>query len=121
MLSSRRTAPCYYFANYAVIVSFDGLKEKLKKGTPLNIKLGPTSPDLHLGHVFLCKMSVPRPGHNVTLIIGSGTALIGDPSVEILPVLRPPQSSRCQRRDLALTRLSEDFRPERTTAVYNGD
>ena len=66
------------------IVPLDGLKEKLKKGAPLNIKLGvdPTSPDLHLGHaVPLRKMRQFQDlGHNVTLIIGSGTALIGDPS-----------------------------------------
>ena len=58
--------------------------KKLEKGEPLNIKLGvdPTSPDLHLGHaVPLRKMRQFQDlGHNVTLIIGNGTALIGDPS-----------------------------------------
>ena len=66
------------------IVPLEGLKEKLAKGKPLTIKLGvdPTSPDLHLGHaVPLRKMRQFQDlGHNVTLIIGNGTALIGDPS-----------------------------------------
>ena len=66
------------------VVPMDELKKKLEKGTPLNIKLGvdPTSPDLHLGHaVPLRKMRQFQDlGHKVTLIIGNGTALIGDPS-----------------------------------------
>ena len=36
----------------AQIVPESALLEKLKRGTPLNIKLGvdPTAPDIHLGH-----------------------------------------------------------------------
>ena len=36
----------------ARIVPESALAEKLKRGTPLNIKLGvdPTAPDIHLGH-----------------------------------------------------------------------
>lgn len=68
----------------AQIVPEADLRKKLEKGEPLNIKLGvdPTSPDLHLGHaVPLRKMRQFQDlGHNVTLIIGNGTALIGDPS-----------------------------------------
>ena len=68
----------------AQIVPEADLRKKLEKGTPLNIKLGvdPTSPDLHLGHaVPLRKMRQFQDlGHNVTLIIGNGTAFIGDPS-----------------------------------------
>jgi tyrosyl-tRNA synthetase len=59
-------------------------KKKLAKGTPLNIKLGvdPTAPDIHIGHaVPLRKLRQFQDlGHRVTLIIGDGTALIGDPS-----------------------------------------
>ncbi|MGN0038505.1 MAG: tyrosine--tRNA ligase [Coriobacteriales bacterium] len=66
------------------IKPLDGLKEKLDRGEPLNIKLGvdPTSPDLHIGHaVPLRKLRQFQDlGHRVTLIIGDGTALIGDPS-----------------------------------------
>ena len=68
----------------AQIVPEAELRKKLEKGAPLNIKLGvdPTSPDLHLGHaVPLRKMRQFQDlGHKVTLIIGNGTALIGDPS-----------------------------------------
>lgn len=51
---------------------------------PLNVKLGvdPTAPGIHLGHaVPLRKLRQFQDlGHQVTLIIGDGTALIGDPS-----------------------------------------
>ena len=66
------------------IVPLEDLRKKLEQDRPLNIKLGvdPTSPDLHLGHaVPLRKMRQFQDlGHHVTLIIGDGTALIGDPS-----------------------------------------
>ncbi len=59
-------------------------QERLKKGRPLNVKLGidPTSRDLHLGFmVVLHKLqSFAEAGHRVTLIIGDFTARIGDPS-----------------------------------------
>ena len=68
----------------AQIVPEKALMDKLKRGKPLNIKLGvdPTAPDIHLGHaVPLRKLRQFQDlGHQVTLIIGDGTALIGDPS-----------------------------------------
>ncbi|MDR9417624.1 tyrosine--tRNA ligase [Gracilimonas sp.] len=70
------------------IVPEEELIEKLKKSRkenkPLKIKLGvdPTRPDLHLGHsVILRKMRQFQDlGHEVILIIGGFTAMIGDPS-----------------------------------------
>lgn len=64
------------------------LVEKLKKaektGRPLNVKLGcdPSRPDLHLGHsVVLRKLRQFQDlGHQVILIIGDFTGMIGDPS-----------------------------------------
>lgn len=68
----------------AQLVPLADLKKKLERQKPLNIKLGvdPTSPDLHIGHaVPLRKLRQFQDlGHKVTLIIGDGTALIGDPS-----------------------------------------
>lgn len=66
------------------IINENELIEKLKKGGPLKVKLGvdPTSPYIHLGHtVVLNKLrDFQILGHQVILIIGSGTAVIGDPS-----------------------------------------
>ncbi len=68
----------------ADIVPQDALLEKLGRGQPLVAKLGvdPTAPDLHLGHaVPLRKLRQFQDlGHEVVLIIGDFTALIGDPS-----------------------------------------
>ena len=72
----------------AEIVPIDELKQKLEKSAkenkPLKIKLGvdPTRPDLHLGHsVVLRKMRQFQDlGHDVVLIIGGFTAMIGDPT-----------------------------------------
>lgn len=62
----------------------EGLKKKLQKDRPLIIKLGvdPTAPDLHLGHaVPLRKLRQFQDfGHQVVLIIGDFTAMIGDPT-----------------------------------------
>ena len=60
------------------------LAEQLAEGRPLRLKLGvdPTSPDIHLGHcVVLNKLrAFQDAGHQVVLIIGDYTALVGDPS-----------------------------------------
>jgi len=60
------------------------LVQKLTRGKPLRIKLGvdPTSPDIHLGHaVALRKLRQFQDlGHQIVLIIGDFTAMIGDPS-----------------------------------------
>ena len=61
-----------------------GLEAKLRLGRPLRVKLGidPTAPDIHLGFtVVLQKMrEFQDAGHTVVLIIGDGTARVGDPS-----------------------------------------
>src|ERR1700728_1895721 len=61
-----------------------GLEAKLKLGRPLRVKLGidPTAADIHLGFtVVLQKMrEFQDAGHTVVLIIGDGTARVGDPS-----------------------------------------
>ncbi|HLY66528.1 MAG TPA: tyrosine--tRNA ligase, partial [Chloroflexota bacterium] len=66
----------------------NGLEEKLavaaREHRPLRVKLGldPTAPDIHLGFaVVLRKLRQFQDlGHQVILIIGDYTALIGDPS-----------------------------------------
>jgi tyrosyl-tRNA synthetase len=55
-----------------------------KTGRPLVVKVGfdPTAPDLHLGHtVLIRKMKhFQNLGHTVVYVVGSFTALIGDPT-----------------------------------------
>ncbi len=70
--------------NCVDLVSEEELLERLKSGRPLRVKLGvdPSRPDLHLGHaVVLRKLKQFQDlGHQVVLIIGDFTAMIGDPS-----------------------------------------
>ena len=99
------------------------LVKKLDRGTPLTIKLGvdPTAPDLHLGHaVPLRKMRQFQDlGHNVTLIVGDGTALIGDPSGRnsTRPALTSEQIAANAKTyvDQAMKVLD----PEKTTIAWN--
>jgi tyrosyl-tRNA synthetase len=70
---------------HAVDVLPDGLlAEKLRRGTPLRVKLGidPTARDIHLGFAFVLDRlaAFQREGHVVVLIVGDYTARIGDPS-----------------------------------------
>ena len=107
------------------IKPLDGLRKKLEKGKPLTIKLGvdPTSPDLHIGHaVPLRKLRQFQDlGHNVTLIIGDGTALIGDPSGRNST---RPQLTKEQVDKNAETYMAQAMKildPDRTTVRHNRD
>ncbi len=107
------------------IKPIEGLKTKLDRGEALNIKLGvdPTSPDLHIGHaVPLRKLRQFQDlGHNVTLIIGDGTALIGDPSGRNST---RPQLSKEQIAANAETYMAQAMKildPEKTTVRHNSE
>ena len=109
----------------AQIVPEAAMLEKLKRGCPLNIKLGvdPTAPDIPLGHaVPLRKLRQFQDlGHQVTLIIGDGTALIGDPSGRNTT---RPQLSYEQIKENAQTYVDQAFKildPEKTTLRYNSE
>ena len=60
------------------------LQESEKNNKPLRVKLGldPTRPDLHLGHsVVMRKLrQFQELGHQIVLIVGGATAMVGDPS-----------------------------------------
>ncbi|MFA4029657.1 MAG: hypothetical protein GDYSWBUE_000950 [Candidatus Fervidibacterota bacterium] len=75
----------------AEIMPEDEFLEKLRRsvatGKPLRVKLGldPSAPDLHIGHaVILRKLRQFQDlGHEVVIIIGDFTAMIGDPSGQV--------------------------------------
>ena len=60
------------------------LRTSRKSGRPLRVKFGmdPSSPDLHVGHcVPLFKLrAIQALGHQIVLIVGDSTAMVGDPS-----------------------------------------
>lgn len=85
------------FLNQAILISrgaevlpggVEELAYKLQKSKeenkPLRIKLGmdPSRPDLHLGHTVVMRKlkQFQDLGHKIVLIVGGGTAMIGDPS-----------------------------------------
>src|SRR5260221_3815390 len=83
------------------IVTEAGLLERLKEskasGKPLRIKFGidPTGPEIHIGHAvsFLNLRRLLRMGHEIHLIIGDFTAMVGDPGerMDSRPPLTPEQ------------------------------
>lgn len=109
----------------ADIVPLADLRKKLESGRKLRIKLGvdPTAPDLHLGHaVPLRKLRQFQDlGHQVVLIIGDFTALIGDPSGRSST---RPALTREQIDAHATTYIEQAYKildPARTEMVRNSD
>lgn len=109
----------------AQVISRKELGDKLALGRPLRVKLGvdPTSPDLHLGHsVALEKLrQFQILGHQVVLIIGDFTAMIGDPTGRTST--RPPLTHE-EVLSNAKTYTDQAFKildPDKTEIVRNGD
>ncbi len=65
-------------------ITFEELEKRIKSGKKLKIKFGidPTGPDVHLGHLLPVMLlhQFQKAGHEIHLIIGDFTAMIGDPS-----------------------------------------
>ncbi|MBM4459941.1 MAG: tyrosine--tRNA ligase [Chloroflexi bacterium] len=101
------------------------LAESRATGRPLRIYCGfdPTASDLHLGHtVPMRKLAqFQELGHEVSFLIGSFTALIGDPSDKT--------SARRQQTEEEVQAHARTFTdqawkvldPQRTSVVYNGE
>lgn len=105
------------------ILGEESLEKRLKEGRPLNIKFGvdPTAPDIHLGHTVPLQRlrSLQGYGHNIQLIIGDYTAMIGDPSgrSETRPMLTAEEIEHNMR-----TYSDQVFHlldPEKTQLLYN--
>lgn len=107
------------------VISIDNLKDKLKKGRPLIIKLGadPTSPDLHLGHaVVLSKLKDFQDlGHEVIFLIGDYTARIGDPSEKskTRPILSQEQIE--QNMKTYFSQVGKILDPQKTIVRLNSE
>lgn len=65
------------------VVDESGLRDRLERG-PIRLYLGvdPTAPSLHIGNLLQLMLVSwwKRAGHEVVIILGGGTAMIGDPS-----------------------------------------
>ena len=101
------------------------LLEAQKEGRALRVYCGydPTSTDLHLGHTITMRKlrQFQELGHDVTFLIGSYTALVGDPSDKnkARPILTEEQVAHN-----AQTYSEQAFRvldPQKTKVRYNGE
>lgn len=101
------------------------LMDAEKEGRPLRVYCGydPTSTDLHLGHTITMRKlrQFQDLGHEVTFLIGSYTALVGDPSDKnkARPILTEEQVAHN-----AQTYAEQAFRvldKDKTKVRYNGE
>ncbi len=101
------------------------LAEAIADGRPLRVYAGfdPTAIDLHLGHIVpMMKLRQFQDlGHEVTFLIGSMTAMIGDPTDRSSArVMQTPE----QVEELSKTWIGQAFRildPRKTLVKRNGD
>ena len=109
--------------------AIEEIKEKLKKideeNRPMRIKLGldPSAPDIHIGHaVVLRKMKQLQDlGHQVIIIIGDFTGMIGDPTGKSKA---RNQLSKEQVEENAKTYQEQIFKilnPNQTIVKYNSE
>jgi tyrosyl-tRNA synthetase len=125
MPESPKEAAAWLSRNAVDCLPEGALEAKLKLGRPLRVKLGidPTAPDIHLGFtVVLQKLREFQDcGHTVVLIIGNGTARVGDPSGRSAtrPMLSDEeiQANATSFEQQALKILD----PERLEVRFNGD
>ncbi len=111
------------------ITPANGLKEKLataeKEKRPLIVKFGmdPTAPDLHLGHAVALKKirDFLSAGHEIHLIVGNFTALIGDPSGR--NTMRPPLTEEEVKHNAEtyVAQLSKVLDTSKIHIHYNND
>src|ERR1700687_107031 len=101
------------------------LRERLAEGRPLRVYwcYDPTSIDLHLGHTITMRKlrQFQDLGHEVTFLIGSYTALVGDPSDKnkARPVLTQEQVAENSKTYAEQAYRVLDRR--RTRVRYNGE
>ncbi|ACL69327.1 tyrosine--tRNA ligase [Halothermothrix orenii] len=105
------------------------LKKKLElareEGRPLRVKLGldPTAPDIHLGHsVVLRKLKQFQDlGHEVYLIIGDFTGMIGDPTGKSVTRKQLTEEEVRENAKTYREQFSKILNPDKTKLVFNSN
>jgi len=111
------------------LLPLDELKEKLhksyKSGKPLRIKQGfdPTAPDIHLGHtVGIRKLKQFQDlGHQVVVIIGDYTGMVGDPSEKSATRPRLTHQDVMENAKTYEKQFFKILDRDKTEIQYNGD
>ena len=101
------------------------LERSIATKTPLRVKQGfdPTAPDIHLGHTIgLRKLRQFQDlGHHVVLIVGSYTALVGDPSGRSQTRPRLEEAEVLANAQTYLDQFFKVVDKARTEVLSNGD
>ena len=99
------------------------LEKSVKNNIPLNIKLGcdPSRPDLHIGHsVVLNKLKQFQDlGHNIILVIGDFTAMIGDPTGRNKTRPQIDLKETKENSKTYISQVSKILNIKKTKIVYN--
>ncbi|UCF63824.1 MAG: tyrosine--tRNA ligase [bacterium] len=111
------------------LLPMEELKEKLIKsyetGKPLRIKQGfdPTAPDIHLGHtVGIRKLKQFQDlGHQVVVIIGDYTGMVGDPSEKSSTRPRLTHQDVMENAKTYEKQFFKILDRDKTEIQYNGD
>ena len=101
------------------------LEKKLQKNKPLKIKAGfdPTAPDLHLGHtvVFNKLRQFQQLGHEIIVLIGDFTAMIGDPTGKNVTRVPPTKEAVIENAKTYQDQVFKILDPLKTTITFNSE
>lgn len=101
------------------------LKESISQNKPLRVKQGfdPTSPDIHLGHtVGIRKLKQFQDfGHQIVLIVGDYTALVGDPSGQSTTRPRITYDEIMKNAETYQQQFFKILDKSKTEICFNGD
>lgn len=99
------------------------LEKKLQNGKPLIIKAGfdPTAPDLHLGHtvVFNKLRQFQLQGHDIHVLIGDFTAMIGDPTGKNVTRQPPTKEAVLENAKTYQDQVFKILDRDKTTITFN--
>ena len=99
--------------------------ESIDKNRPLRVKQGfdPTSPDIHLGHtVGIRKLKQFQGlGHQIVLIVGDYTAMVGDPSGQSSTRPRLTYDEIMKNAETYQKQFFKILDKSRTEIRFNGD
>ncbi|NCC79778.1 MAG: tyrosine--tRNA ligase [Clostridia bacterium] len=105
------------------IIGEEDLKEKILSGRVLKIKLGldPSAPDIHLGHtVVLRKLKAFQDlGHEVHIIIGDFTGMIGDPTGKSASRVQLTREEVIENAKTYTSQIFEILDEEKTMVHFN--
>ncbi len=118
---------------YGDAQTYESMKQELKQrlelsartDTPLRVYCGydPTAPDLHLGHTVTMRKlrQFQELGHQAIFVIGTYTALIGDPSDKDKARPRPDKDSILANARTYTEQAFKILDPDKTEVRYNGE